>query len=224
MGLNRLVALVLSPSVSRGNFSKPSFENIGPRYRSMTMSAQCSSRNATSSRVASPAKTFHSLESVPELPAPVQDSIGRWFEPFAWFDHGGSCWRTWQRCLVTEWALFSETWPRTGMTRNGIAFRLTTLGRPTGVTGFGSPLPTLTSSSGRTGAVRMMDGGSGARKKLATLTVSGNYNRRGCSETSGDGLITQLVQELGGPVTGKPSLRRFGEWMMRFPRDWTALP
>ena len=131
---------------------------------------------------------------------------------------------TWQSCLLTGWEEYSATWPKTGMTRSGIAYRLARSGRRTGVTGFGSPLPTPTSSSGRSGAVRPMDGGSGARKKLkrlATPTVSGNYNRRGSSATSGDGLITQMVAELGGPVTGKKSLRRFVEWMMGFPQDWT---
>ena len=176
---------------------------------------------------ASPAKTLVWPANAPECPAPVQDFTGRWFEPFAWYDLRQQSWKTWQRCLVSEWEPYSETWPRTGMTRNGIAFRLAMLGRPTGVTGFGSPLPTPTSSSGRSGAVRPMDGGSGARaklKKLATPTVSGNYNRQGCSDTSGDGLLTQLVRELGGPVTGKPSLRRFVEWMMGYPQDWTEAP
>ncbi len=171
------------------------------------------------------AKICLSLGNAPELPGSVQDSTGRWFEPFAWYDPNSRSWKTWQNCWLTGWAEFSETWPRTGMTRNGIAFQLATLGRPTGVHGFGSPLPTPTSSSGRSGAVRPLDGGSGARaklKRLATPTVSGNYNRQGSSETSGDGLITQLVSELGGSVTGKPSLRRFVEWMMAYPMDWTA--
>jgi hypothetical protein len=108
---------------------------------------------------------------------------------------------------------------------SGIAFRLAMSGLPTGVTAFGSPLPTPTGSVGRSGAPRALDGGSGARRKLkrlATPTVSGNYNRRGSSETSGDDLMTQLIAELGGKLTGKVSLRRFVEWMMGFPQDWTT--
>lgn len=74
--------------------------------------------------------------------------------------------------------------------------------------------------------MRAFDGGSGSRKKarkhLPTPTVSGNYNRVGCSEKSGDGLFTAL-SEVFGSVTGKPSLRRFVEWTMGFPQDWTAI-
>ncbi len=54
-------------------------------------------------------------------------------------DFGGKCigllasycrdtlsWRTSQRCLDGEWEMYLETWPRSGMTRNGIAFELPT--------------------------------------------------------------------------------------------------
>lgn len=60
------------------------------------------------------------------------------------------------------------------------------------------------------------------RKLIPTPTVHGNYNRSGCSDTSGDGLLT-VLRELFGSVTGKPSLRRFVEWTMGFPQDWTAV-
>lgn len=43
---------------------------------------------------------------------------------FAHFDPVASLWRTWQPCLTGDLSEFSETWPRAGMTRNGIAFRL----------------------------------------------------------------------------------------------------
>ncbi len=166
------------------------------------------------------------LENVPDLPASVQDSSGRWFEPFAWFDPATRSWRTWQRCLLEEWATFSEPWPQTGMTRNGIAFRLLTQGAYTVARASGSPFPTPTANSGRSGAVRPFDGGSGARKKqrklVPTPTVKGNWNRQGCSDTSGDGLFT-VLREIFGPITGKPSLRRFVEWTMGYPQDWTAL-
>ena len=197
-------------------------------------------------------------EPAPELPEPVQDCFGSWFEPFAWFDRATSSWKTWQRSLIEAggWESFSEPWPKRGMTLNGIAYRLTKLERHTVAQGSGSPLPTVTAQSGRTGAVRPFDGGSGARRKAAKLlptvttqtlekgrqypfrggsgyekakrnllptpTVHGNYNRSGCSPTSGDGFITAMA-ELFGPVTGKPSLRRFVEWMFGLPQDWTAL-
>ena len=57
-----------------------------------------------SSRLDSHAKTLATLVQVPDLPAPVRDSTGSWFEPFAWYDHATRSWRTWQRSLVEEWA------------------------------------------------------------------------------------------------------------------------
>ena len=80
-------------------------------------------RVRTSSPLASRARTYHSLAQVPDLPAPDRDSSGRYYEPFAWYDHEARCWRTWQRCLVEGWTSYSGTWPRSGMMRNGIAYR-----------------------------------------------------------------------------------------------------
>lgn len=75
----------------------------------------------------SPAKTYHSLDRVPDLPEIVRGCSGILYEPFAWWDGQSCCWRTWQRCLIEEWEVYSEPWPRSGMTRNGIAYRLPTL-------------------------------------------------------------------------------------------------
>lgn len=77
------------------------------------------------------ARTYHSREKVPDLPESVPAFGGWCAEPFAWYDHGSRCWRTWQRCLIEEWARFSEAWPRSGMTRNGIAYRFQPMARPT---------------------------------------------------------------------------------------------
>ena len=61
--------------------------------------------------------------NAPELPESIQDSGGQWCVPFAWYDRNTQLWRTWQLCLDGGWAEFLETWPRAGMTRNGIAYR-----------------------------------------------------------------------------------------------------
>src|SRR5208283_3167373 len=82
---------------------------------------------AASSPEDSPARTSATLESAPELPTPVRGFGGRWCVAFAWYDRSSSLWRTWQRCLVEGWASFSETWPRSVMTRSGIAYRPQTL-------------------------------------------------------------------------------------------------
>ncbi len=43
-------------------------------------------------------------------------------ESFAWYDQTSSSWKTWQRSLITDWELYSENWPRQGMTVNGAAY------------------------------------------------------------------------------------------------------
>lgn len=62
-------------------------------------------------------------------------------ESFASYDPDGSCWRTSQLCLDGDLEMFSGTFPRAGMTRSGIAFRLQPLAPLTGGTGSGL-LPT----------------------------------------------------------------------------------
>jgi len=113
-------------------------------------------------------------------------------------------------------------------------------------------LPTLTASSygnsqgggmGRTGPVRMSLQSMAAKGMPPTLTVDGNYNRKGASNTSGDGLATALkrwptltaneAKNNGGParhernsppldaVIGGPLNPTWCEWLMGFPLGWT---
>jgi hypothetical protein len=80
---------------------------------------------------------------------------------------------------------------------------------------------------------------------LPTLTVCGNYNRKGASKTSGDGLATALKQlptltvndakNCGGPsqaernslplsaLAGGPLNPTWLEWFMGWPIGWTGL-
>ena len=48
--------------------------------------------------------------------------------PFAYYDHASSSWKTYEDCLplaVDGYSgVFSGTWPRAGMTRNGSAYEL----------------------------------------------------------------------------------------------------
>ncbi len=81
------------------------------------------------------------------------------------YDPVSLSWRTSQHSFFGGLETFSETWPRSGMMRSGIAYQLQPLVLSTKETGSGS---------------------------LPTLTRCGNYNRKGASKTSGDGLATIL--------------------------------
>lgn len=72
---------------------------------------------------ASPAKTFLTLEDVPGLRASVADYGLTSPVSFARYDRASHSWRTSQGCLVEGWEKYSETWPQSGTTRNGIASR-----------------------------------------------------------------------------------------------------
>jgi hypothetical protein len=92
----------------------------------------CRCHTSTSSAAASPAKTSQS-------PGEAKGSTGhaRVFgastpDSFANYDPGTSSWRTSQLSLLEEWSVFSGTWPRAGMTRSGIAYRLRPLAPLTG--------------------------------------------------------------------------------------------
>ncbi len=150
----------------------------------------------TSSAVDSHARTLALL--APELgwQASAADYGLNSPDSFARYDRDSSSWRTHQACLVSGWEQFSETWPRSGMTRNGTAYRLPALTRITREIASGLlPTPTAQGFHSMGSA-----GGSNARKKwvrmLPTLTVNGSYNRKGASKTSGDGLATVLSRML----------------------------
>jgi hypothetical protein len=104
-----------------------------------------------SSVAASPVRTSALQAQAPELPGSVLISGVGFAVPFAWYDRDGRLWRTWQRCLIEGWAPFSATWPRSGMTRNGIAYRLPPLVPSTSETESGL-LPTLCARDYRWGA------------------------------------------------------------------------
>ena len=194
-------------------------------------------------------RTFHSRDQVPALPAVVRDSSGLSYEPFAWFDHESRCWRTWQRCLVEGWTQFSGAWPRSGMTRSGIAFRRVPLVRLTSATESGSLLPTPEASN--TKAVALRSAGRSPRNFLSPLPTP-----RPCSGLRSSGAnrteILRALEKWPTPVArdykgqGMSVARRAAgrkpdnlcsavsvtdgsgslnppwvEWLMGFPLGWT---
>lgn len=83
---------------------KECYQDIGQEYQFMTTYAALSQQREAqiSSAADFHVRTFHSLENVPELPESVQDCIGRWFEPFAWYDHGSQKVKC-PHCEVIAW-------------------------------------------------------------------------------------------------------------------------
>lgn len=146
----------------------------------------------------SPART--SVVPATKLESKVvdQDSGGKWREWFARYDRVSCSWKTRQLSLLEDSGESLETWPRSGMTRDGIAYPLRSAALLTSATGLGL-LPTPTVQQGRNRTSGRSNPNSGHHDGLTLM----------------DWLWLNV-----GQVKQKPS---FVEWMMGWPEGWTGL-
>ena len=164
----------------------------------------------------SPARTSALQERAQDWPASGRGYGAITPDLLARYDPASSSWRTSQHSLLGGLETFSETWPRSGMMRNGTAFRLQPLAPLTGE--IGSGLLATPTTKGNQLALSMMKHPS-CRRMAALRTPNAGSPKWRFS-----------WQELGGssnPYRGT----EFGalkihpwewEWMMGFPKDWTA--
>lgn len=146
------------------------------------------------------AKTSAPQDQAPASRVPDQDSGGRWRGSFARYDHDACSWKTAQCSLLEDSDGYSETWPKWGSMRNGVAYPLPTRAHRTGVTGSGL-WPTPNAWEARGGGqhpdkrkqgrhqVNLRD----AVMMWTTPTVCGNYNKPGHGK-SGTGLATAAAK------------------------------
>lgn len=112
------------------------------------------------------------------------------------YDHESCSWRTAQQSLLEDLELYSETWPTWGMTQDGVFFPLRQLvPRTYALDGGASPdwqTPVADDAVNRSKGKWNSRGEPklSAQVMIPTPTVCGNYNRKGASKTSGDGLAT----------------------------------
>lgn len=175
------------------------------------------------------------------------------------YDPASSSWKTHQYSLLGGLEPFSATWPRWGSMRNGECWERQTWERRTNGTGYGfwatpQAHDCHKGNPARVGRYGTKHGGRNLNDEVAkwpTPTVCGNYNRKGASAKSGDGLAT-AVRMVPTPTcndarnsTLPPSqvdhdnlpgyLLRSGEeaggqlnptwveWLMGWPLGWTDL-
>ena len=119
-------------------------------------------------------------------------------ELFANFDRITQSWKTLQGCLTGGLEEFSETWPKSGMTRSGTAYRLT-------------PLADLIPES--------------ASLLWPTPRASMWKNRRWWVRKIYKGNLEEHGPMVVDPsMKGKPINPHFLEWLMGFPKGWTTVP
>jgi hypothetical protein len=215
-----------------------------------------------------PAKTSALPEKELESTAIGQECGNTWRVSLARFDPDSSLWKTAQLSLLGGSDECSVTWPRSGMTAAGQCWELPMLERTTSGTDSGLwPTPTA-SAMPCEGTQRIMRkkwlagelsleeasaiAGRDVRKAQGkvpsmwpTPTVCGNYNRKGASATSGDGLATAVrmwatptahnAKETNAPSESErnsPTLAAqaggslnptWVEWLMGWPLGWTDL-
>lgn len=122
---------------------------------------------------ASRAKTSQLQGAAQDLTESAAECGTTWPASLAKLDRATSSWKTAQLSLLGDWEEFSQTWPRWGLMRNGECWERQTL------------------------TPRTSENASGLSPSTwPTPTVCGNYNRKGVSATSGDGLATAAATSL----------------------------
>jgi len=162
----------------------------------------------TSSRGDFHARTSAPQAREPESTVPDLASGLNLLGSLARFDPDTSSWRTPQCSLIEDLDVFSETWPRWGSMRNGACWARMTLAPPTSENESGFwPTPNVpnggrscahvTDWRGKTAyhnGKKVQVGLEHAVRVWPTPTVNGNYNRKGLSPQSGDGLATAVAK------------------------------
>ena len=137
--------------------------------------------------VGSPAKTLAHQEAEKDCRERKADSGEKWPESFAKFDLNSRSWKIRQLLLFEDLESSLEIWPKWGSMRNG---ECSELPMPSGLMEYRLSITNAIESSLR----------------LPTPTVHGNYNRKGASKTSGDGLATAL-RRLPTPTASDNTVR-----------------
>ena len=137
------------------------------------------------------------------------------------FDHPIVSWKTSQGYWESIDTLrkSSKTFPRRGMMSGGLALALPKLALPTLETDYGYLLPTASGAgptkefipNAKCSAYRSLET---FAARFPTPTVNGNYNRKGASKTSGNGLQTVIGGQLNPDWV---------EWLMGYPIGATDL-
>ena len=180
-----------------------------------------------SSAAASPVRTSAWQEGAPVLLAGDRDYGSSSPDSLASYDPQSRSWKTPQACLVSGWTTFSVTWPRSGMTRSGTAFRLPPLVRITLETECGLlPTPAARDYKGSLGRNKLMERQAMTRgvcleeyllRRLLPTPCAGNSHSVGRLDEWG-GLNTFRGTDIGR-LHLNPS---FVEEHMGYPTGWTA--
>ena len=189
----------------------------------------------TSSVAATPANPSPSQDDAKPKPTNATFSPGS-LTPFAYFDPDTQSWKTSQVTFQQDSEQYKASWPRSGMTVDGIAYQLPPSAHRTSVIEFSSSLhqgpnshglwPTATTQDH---ATRYAQGGMPlgmAARLFPTPTTSGpggTGHRNKLKKMRDQGMISD--DEFRGMTGGNGGRLnpQWVEWLMGFPRGWTEL-
>jgi hypothetical protein len=228
---------------------------MGPAWSSEAgMRCPCRCHTSTSSAEASPAKTSATPAREPGSTGHARvfgQSTPAWL---ASFDPATSSWRTSQLSLLGGLDEFSGTWPRSGMTRSGTAFRLQPLAPLTAETASGllpTPAASMAERGGRGDLLQVVRGNPSpsGHFKWPTPTARDWKDTGDLTGVPENSLLPRVVARVereqwatptAHPRTHTPRRVDHGEqlanqvggalnptwveWLMGFPLEWTALP
>ena len=180
-----------------------------------------------SSAEASPARTSASPEAGRGWQANAPAYGVSTPELLASFDPATSSWKTSQLCFLEGLTTYSGAWPRSGMTRNGIAYQLPPLVPLTGATGSGLwQTPVADDAVNRKNGKWNSRGEPKLSAQVLWPTPQANDNRNrghlGMPAIQRRALIgKQLMLSMVVSDTSGQLNPTFVEWLMGFPLGWT---
>lgn len=139
-----------------------------------------------------------------------------------YFDRNTSTWKMSQQSFLTDSELSLQTWPRSGMTLNGYAYELPTVGRITIGIGGGDYVPTPTVTSGAQVAWDKTPGQTGGTTLAGYVKYWPTPTSHNAKETNAPSEAERNTPTLAAAVGGKLN-PTWVEWLMGFPTEFTAL-
>ena len=163
-------------------------------------------------------RASHSASPAVEQEKMIPDTFGLCSPiAFAWYDPDTHSWRTFQATLDSDSEAFKETWPRSGMTRDGTAYQLPPSAPRTYAIAYSSSLhgelqwtPTAKANQDSPSMEARAPG-----RHLWPTPIARDYKGAGM-----DGQLPTEVMKVDGSGSLNPA---WVEWLMGFPEGWTDL-
>jgi len=141
---------------------------------------------------------------------------------FAWYDPDTHSWRTFQATLDSDSEAFNEIWPRSGMTRDGIAYQLPPSAPRTYAIAYSSSLhgelqwtPTAKANQDSSSMEARVPG-----SHLWPTPQASDCQRTTVADCNWASNITGALERAGERGKLNPA---WVEWLMGFPEGWTDL-